>query len=702
MVSFLIQEIKRICDAQLPSSTTSIYYYCFHAHNQDEAKPFLRWILSQLLRKAGRVPKTVYDLHQERVEPTLESILDALEAVLSYFDKVFITIDAVDESQSRGNLLGILSELSGAPRFNKLCLLVTSREYIDIERVMAPISRSMSMSNPLVEQDIRHYVSQKMKSTTYFQRFPSSLREEIENTLSKGARGMFRWAVCQLDILRRLSTLSSVRLALGNLPDTLDETYRRIFLDISKDDWPLLRHTLRIICSHERFYDDRISANLIISSYCPAFRDEYASQADHFYTTDSLKEICGCLITFTTDPSAEIRTATLAHYTVREYLESSRILSGPTRYFALQQDADDAGFLQSVFRVAENARFHGCPAAISDGDDDPYAYDDDGPHPAHPWIFQSNLDHYCLWTAVSSLYKNPNLHHSEDFEAAAIHFLDPMSPNFRQRRVDIEALFHPRHHRGSEANFIRRDKRKFWNLRWAFVPSDPRIAVLFELLWIGPGCRGLASKLSATIDPQSLVETCLSLTATEWDRVTEKHGTFELHGDITTVLAQAGRLMFSRSEALELVWTDKVASFNPTTALMSYIIAHDHITEFGRPCIVDWMLALGANPNPEGVRVSPLQVAVACLDYPGVASLLQKGADPNGIGDANGSEWGEKSLGRHFRDLHGYSPLHIIRNTTRFASFSAMGGEMLRWRGKSKELIERILLRYEARLLALT
>jgi hypothetical protein len=43
----------------------------------------------------------------------------------------------------------------------------------------------------------------------------------------------FRWVVCQLDMLRGCCP-PSLRDALNELPETLDETYKRILLGIDK------------------------------------------------------------------------------------------------------------------------------------------------------------------------------------------------------------------------------------------------------------------------------------------------------------------------------------------------------------------------------------------------------------------------------------------------------------------------------------
>jgi hypothetical protein len=53
----------------------------------------------------------------------------------------------------------------------------------------------------------------------------------------------FRWVSCQLDALRRCLA-PSVRRVLGELPETLDETYERILQDIPKSN---RSHTHRLL-----------------------------------------------------------------------------------------------------------------------------------------------------------------------------------------------------------------------------------------------------------------------------------------------------------------------------------------------------------------------------------------------------------------------------------------------------------------------
>jgi hypothetical protein len=190
LASHLIEHIREHCKTMTTKKCGNVYYYCYFGHNQDEAVPLLRWTLHQLCGQAKIIPPCLYQSFQEGEEPRLVDLLRALEAVLDAFDHVYIVIDAVDESMPRENLLRVLRDLGTDSRFQKIQLLATSRRYLDIENEMQEISSNVSMSNPLVDEDIRLYVRAKVDSNTKLKHWPSNLRDEVVEALSSGAKGM--------------------------------------------------------------------------------------------------------------------------------------------------------------------------------------------------------------------------------------------------------------------------------------------------------------------------------------------------------------------------------------------------------------------------------------------------------------------------------------------------------------------------------
>ncbi|KAL2137275.1 hypothetical protein VTI74DRAFT_5006 [Chaetomium olivicolor] len=145
----LIERVEEHC-LYSGSGYAWAYYYCYFGHSRDESLPFLASILHQLCRRYGQVPAFLYEYYRQGRRPSKRVLLAALEKLSQAFDRVFIVIDAVDESFQREHLLGILHELaSDSQRFKNVRLLATSREYIDIQEVMVEVSTPISMHNEL-------------------------------------------------------------------------------------------------------------------------------------------------------------------------------------------------------------------------------------------------------------------------------------------------------------------------------------------------------------------------------------------------------------------------------------------------------------------------------------------------------------------------------------------------------------------------
>lgn len=187
--SHLIESVKWHRKLQSPSYALA-YYYCYFGHGQDETVPFLKWIILELCRRLRRVPTAVYDLYRHGGSPTARVLLQTLEKVVQAFDKVFIIVDAVDESQHRENLLRVLHTLATDARFENLRVLVTSREYVDIEEVMRDIATPVSMRNYLLDQDIALYVRSKLDGDTKLRRWPPHFRDQVFEALTAKANGM--------------------------------------------------------------------------------------------------------------------------------------------------------------------------------------------------------------------------------------------------------------------------------------------------------------------------------------------------------------------------------------------------------------------------------------------------------------------------------------------------------------------------------
>jgi len=194
LASHLIEAVKTHCDTfeleHTEGKAAHVYYYCYFGHNTDEASPFLKWTIRQLCRRMDLLPAELYKLYKHGESPSLADLLNLLEIVAKPFEYVYIMLDAIDESMPRSDLLKVLRDIITDPRFGKIRVLATSREYIDIEEAMKEIAAPISMRNPLLDEDIRVFVQAQLRMHPKLSRWPPSVRDEALEALSAGAKGM--------------------------------------------------------------------------------------------------------------------------------------------------------------------------------------------------------------------------------------------------------------------------------------------------------------------------------------------------------------------------------------------------------------------------------------------------------------------------------------------------------------------------------
>ncbi|KAH7407314.1 hypothetical protein BKA64DRAFT_412178 [Cadophora sp. MPI-SDFR-AT-0126] len=330
LFSYIVENIRSCCTTDSTDQFAHAYYYCDFSRDQDETEHLLRWIINQLSRQLKDLTADLDHLAQDGGQPSLPRLSSVLCTLVQRFSRVFILIDALDEAKDRERLLNFLVKALDNERFENIQLLVASRKEVDIERALSPKFESISLSNPYVDEDIRTYVHSSLRGDLKLNRLPELLKIEVATALVRGAQGMFRWVFCQIDCLKRLNTEPEVRAALYQLPETLDETYERILGSIPTKNQQMARTVLHILSSNViNTLDallDALSVDLDSQSYSPANRP---------WDPMAPIEICRCLISYT--PENDI--IRLAHYTVKEFLTSQRIISGPAHLFQVSDDS---------------------------------------------------------------------------------------------------------------------------------------------------------------------------------------------------------------------------------------------------------------------------------------------------------------------------------------------------------------------------
>ncbi|KAG7409461.1 Vegetative incompatibility protein HET-E-1 [Fusarium oxysporum f. sp. rapae] len=696
LASWLIGNVQDHCERVSieNSPCTSAYYYCYFGHHQDEAAPFLRWVITQLSRQAEVVPTLMHNLFKRGGEPSIYELLDALEQILQVFSCVYVVIDAVDESNPRDELLEVIHTFVTDQKFSNLQILVTSREYIDIERVMEKVSVSVPMSNELVAEDIRLHVQSILRSNPKFRCWPDDLLIEVEDAVSTQAEGMFRWAVCQLHELQRLKgERNVVSNALERLPKDLDETYDRIFLRIPQEDWQFVSHAFQWLWFYGELgppYNGTPSVLLLDAIESSTSRTGNRDNHVH-YNSERLRELCGCLIGSLED------SISFAHYTVKEYLDSARICQGPLIVFSTERTKVMSTCLDVLLLQAQTV----ASQHLKDVEANHHLRFDD---------LWKNLSFHSFFYARTSLkIWGQEISKSDEIYMRVKKLLCPSTQYLRclgklafNEAEDIDQWYDLL----EETEFF---GTLAWTIDWNEHLTDSDASLFLSLFLFASNIESpLLCRLIREADLKTILSNRIvlkkdgnfythSMNGQRYERheITE---TYEFDGPLVEVMVQ---FLPQETEHFHSLLANHNGLYNPSTTLIYFIGHHrydplDDDLMYNRPhfCPLRHLLEVGAQPNLSGYPLTPLQIAVAARNLEGVRLLLHFRADPNCIGDPLSNAWPANSLIAEFKGFYGMSPLRICRSGGWMSLAGDLGGESMT---SSMETIQYLLLAYGGR-----
>lgn len=469
----------------------------------------------------------------------------------------------------------------------------------------------------------------------------------------------FRWAVCQLDILKRLRPdVSTIRAALSNLPRTLDETYERIFLTIPEDDWLSVQHVFHWLIYHNDLFGTNIPLSTLLQAVQQSTVDVVSQDADQLHDFEGLRERCGCLIKVEQEEKRtghnnkivhQRSTVSFAHYTVKEYLQSPRISQNKVGFFALAQERIQNQFTGIAFRQA-----------LAIPPDKLPEYEELIDYDFIHGLLDADFKLYCVVSSVLQLTIWPEAISSNSTLmelSEAIVNPDIPDPIVNLLHMAEGEDYIPRTTDLKLADF------QFWSIIWWQADTDSAAFLAFLLISGFSGSLHLALAFARKHSMLTILTQQLNITKEVWQVVEYgEYDSYDFVGSIPEIVAQwASRQPDAFTFILDLISEHGVTHFDPSTLLLLYIGCHQH-HQCNEPCSLKRLLRLGASANgPEGAFVAPLQIAVVCWDVQGVEILLNAGADPNALGK-NGSRWAPSSLMERFNHLHGVSSLHIIKH----------------------------------------
>lgn len=205
-----------------------ISLFCDYKDPSQTIEKFQRAILRQLLQKMEKFPPEINHLYERHLgassKPDPGEIRSILLSVVSRFSQIYLIVDALDEVPGAEGILGALLKLCddfGSSSHS----LITSRWTGELDH---HIRQAPHIEIWAQGEDIRLYLDDEFRKRQRIQRFTQrdpAFQAEAVDTILQHCKGMFLVARLHIESLATRTNLRAAKLALHDLPRTLDELY---------------------------------------------------------------------------------------------------------------------------------------------------------------------------------------------------------------------------------------------------------------------------------------------------------------------------------------------------------------------------------------------------------------------------------------------------------------------------------------------
>ena len=300
-----------------PDVGVAFIYFSYKESNQQTPSNLIANTLRQLLLQKCTIRDELLSLYNrhanQKTRPYLSEFTHLLLIVARTFSKVFLIIDALDECPEADSVRTIfLREIQILQQ--KTNILITSRHIPSIERTL---SNAMRIDIEPDDDDIKNYIEQRLQSLQSFKSFvlkDPNFPSMVAASVAAKAKKMFLLARLQVESLMKLITLRKIKMALTQLPESLDSMYDDVLDRIQAQDPEctiLAMHTLGWT------YYARRPLTIQELQLALAIEPEDSSlDRDGIPERDTIVSVCAGMVSIQAGG-----ILAFIHYTVREYLE---------------------------------------------------------------------------------------------------------------------------------------------------------------------------------------------------------------------------------------------------------------------------------------------------------------------------------------------------------------------------------------------
>ncbi|OCK74234.1 hypothetical protein K432DRAFT_247154, partial [Lepidopterella palustris CBS 459.81] len=330
LTSMVVDYLQRIFHGQ---EFAIAYIYCsFHEEQLQKPVNLVASLLRQLVENHGVISDKIQSLFQRHKQPTLDELFDLLKSEVGRFSRVFVVIDALDESSES-----------------------TANEFLERIRLLQPYIRLLLMSRPnfvignrlknavhgevrTSDHDIQIYLQRRIENDSRLKHLiGDSLREEIVATIVREAQGMqlvimytllilvprFLLAKLHFDSLADKISTEGIHMALATLPKELDSVYDGVIRTIRSQNARNVKLAEQILCWVSYAFRP-LTVTEILHALAVQPGDKSLSE-NHTTTKDDLVSVCAGLVIV----NQETHKVDFAHDTIGLYLKRIRVDSFP-------------------------------------------------------------------------------------------------------------------------------------------------------------------------------------------------------------------------------------------------------------------------------------------------------------------------------------------------------------------------------------
>lgn len=177
-----------------PTIAVAYFYFDFNDLDKQCTENLIRSLIVQLSAQCLHVPRSLqlaYSRSQNgQNQLTADELKILLRQILKSFSSIYVLLDALDECTDREELLQFIQALVDWD-IDNLHILATSRKENDIATSLEPlVTCQLCIQSALVDADIRVHVLERLSNDPKLNKWPVDVQGEIENTLTRDARGM--------------------------------------------------------------------------------------------------------------------------------------------------------------------------------------------------------------------------------------------------------------------------------------------------------------------------------------------------------------------------------------------------------------------------------------------------------------------------------------------------------------------------------